>query len=229
MASGLWPILLTVRMLDQGGCERDLARVALNIDRSRFEPHVGCFFREGVRLPDLTNAGIPVTEFPLRGLKSMASIYNTTHSFRAYVRKHHIQLIHTYDGPSTMFLIPLARLAGIPVLISSQLSLRELNTRREQAFLRFSDRFVNRLVVNSKAVRDDLERNYAVPQKKLALVYNGVDVNLFRAGEKFRPPGVEQAPAVIGSIAALREEKQLHLLIEAFAAVQDVPPGVKLL
>ena len=229
MASGLWPILLTVRMLDQGGCERDLARVALNIDRTRFEPHVGCFFLEGVRLPDLTNAGIPVTEFPLRGLKSIASISNTVRSFRAYVREHNIQLIHTYDGPSTMFLIPLARLARIPVLISSQLSLRELNTRREQGFLRFSDRFVDRLVVNSKAVLDDLEKHYAVPERKLALVYNGVDVNLFRAGEKFRPAGVEEAPVVIGSIAALREEKQLHLLIDAFAAVRDVRPGVKLL
>ena len=62
MASGLWPILLTVRMLDQGGCERDLARVALNIDRTRFEPHVGCFFIEGVRLTDFTNPGIPVAD-----------------------------------------------------------------------------------------------------------------------------------------------------------------------
>ena len=34
---------------------------------------------------------------------------------------------------------------------------------------------------------------------------------------------------VIGSIAALREEKQLHLLIDAFAAVRGIRPGVKLL
>ena len=229
MASGPWPILLTVRRLDQGGCERDLARVALNIDRSRFETHVGCFFREGVRLPDLTNAGIPVAEFPLRGLKSVTSIYNTAHSFRTYIRKHNIQLIHTYDGPSSMFLIPLARLFRIPVLISGQLSLRELNTPREQAFLRFSDRLVDRLVVNSKAVLDDLAMNHAVPRSKLVLLYNGVDINLFQAGEKFRPEGVEEAPVVIGSIAALREEKQLHLLIEAFAAVREIRPGVKLL
>jgi glycosyltransferase involved in cell wall biosynthesis len=34
---------------------------------------------------------------------------------------------------------------------------------------------------------------------------------------------------VIGSIAALREEKQLHLLIEAFARIRNVREGVKLL
>jgi glycosyltransferase involved in cell wall biosynthesis len=229
MPSRPWPILLTVRMLDQGGCERDLARLAANIDRSLFTPHVGCFFREGVRLPDLKEAGIPVVEFPLRGLKSWQSISNTVTSFLTYAREHDIRLIHTYDGPSTMFLIPLARMARIPVLVSSQLSLRELNTRREQRFLRFSDRLVRRVVVNSKAVLDDLAIHYDVPRSKLALVYNGIDTTVFHPGPKFRPPGIHDAPLVIGSIAALREEKQLHLLIEAFARIRHLRPGVKLL
>ena len=187
MTSGRWPILLTVRMLDQGGCERDLSRVALNIDRSRFQPHVGCFFREGIRLPELTDAGIPVTEFPLRGLKSITSIYNMARSFRSYVREHDIQLVHTYDGPTAMFLIPLAQLARIPVLISSQLCLREIEYGAERLFLRFSDRCVDRVVVNSRAVFNDLEKRHSVPASKLVLLYNGVDVNLFRTGEKFRP------------------------------------------
>jgi glycosyltransferase involved in cell wall biosynthesis len=229
MPSRPWPILLTVRMLDQGGCERDLARLAANIDQSLFTPHVGCFFREGVRLPDLKEAGVPVVEFPLRGLKSWQSISNTVTSFLRYAREHDIRLIHTYDGPSTMFLIPLARMARIPVLVSSQLSLRELNTRREQRFLRFSDRLVRRVVVNSKAVLDDLAIHYDVPRSKLALVYNGIDTTVFHPGPKFRPPGIHDAPLVIGSIAALREEKQLHLLIEAFARIRHLRPGVKLL
>ncbi len=229
MRSGPWPILLTVRMLDQGGCERDLARVALNVDRSKFEPHVACFFRVGVRLPDLTGAGIPVTEFPFRGLRSVASIYNTIRAFRTYIQKHDIQLIHTYDGPSAMFLTPLARMARVPVVLSSQLSLRELNTRREQKLLRLSDRFVDRIVVNSKAVRDDLISNFHVPTSKLVLVYNGVDTDVFQGGVKFQPTGLENASVVIGSVAALREEKQLHLLIEAFTVIRDLRPGVKLL
>src|SRR5215204_474317 len=199
MPSRPWPILLTVRMLDQGGCERDLARLAANIDRSLFTPHVGCFFREGVRLPDLKEAGVPVVEFPLRGLKSWQSISNTVTSFLRYAREHDIRLSHTYDGPSTMFLIPLARMARIPVLVSSQLSLRELNTRREQRFLRFSDRLVRRVVVNSKAVLDDLAIHYDVPRSKLALVYNGIDTTVFHPGPKFRPPGIHGAPLVIGS------------------------------
>lgn len=229
MASGPAPILLTVRMLDQGGCERDLARVALNIDRSRFEPHVGCFFRQGIRLPDLVDAGIPVAEFPLRGLGSLSSISNTARSFRAYVRRHGIQLIHTHDVPTTIFLIPLARLAGVPVLISSQLSLRELYSRYEPALLRFSDRLVDQVIVNSKAVLEDLAARYGVPRDKLALVYNGVDTRVFRGGERVRPPEFEDASLVIGSIANLREEKQLHLLIQAFAAVRNIRPGTKLL
>ena len=85
------------------------------------------------------------------------------------------------------------------------------------------------MVVNSKAVLEDLATNYAVPRNKLVLVYNGIDTHLFHPGEKFRPAGVEEASVVIGSIAALREEKQLHLLLEAFAQVRNSRKGVRLL
>jgi L-malate glycosyltransferase len=216
-------------MPNQGGCERDLTRVAMNIDRSKFTPHVGCFYREGVRLTDLSEAGIPVAEFPLRGLKSVGSIYKMAREFRSYVREHGIQLVHTYDAPTTMFLLPLARMARIPVLIESQLSLRELHTRREVTFLRVADKLADRIVVNSKAVLEDLVRNENVPRSKLVLVYNGVDTDVFHPGEKFHPEGIQDASVVIGSIAALRPEKQLHLLIEAFSRVRHIRQGVKLL
>jgi glycosyltransferase involved in cell wall biosynthesis len=216
-------------MPSQGGCERDLTRVATNIDRSRFTPHVGCFYREGVRLADLTDAGIPVIEFPLRSLKSLISSYSMIQTFRSYVRQHRIQLIHTFDVPTTLALLPLARMARIPVLIESQLSLRGFYRRPEQTFLGFADKMARRIVVNSQAVLEDLVSNHGVPRTKLVLVYNGVDTSMFYPAEKFRPAGVEDAPVVIGTIAVLRPEKQLHLLIEAFSRVRHLRPGVKLL
>jgi glycosyltransferase involved in cell wall biosynthesis len=128
-----------------------------------------------------------------------------------------------------MFLLPLARMAGIPILIESQLSMRELHSRREVRLLRLADKLADQIVVNSKAVLDDLARNEGVPQSKLVLVYNGVDTSVFYPAEKFRPEGVRDAPIVIGSIAALRPEKQLHVLIGAFSRVRHLRPGVKLL
>lgn len=180
-------------------------------------------------MPELTEAGIPVAEFPLRGLKSPGSIYRTGRAFLSYVRQHRIQLVHTYDGPTSMFLIPLARTSNLPVRISSQLSLRELNTDREQRLLSVSDLFVDRVVVNSKAVLEDLVQNHGLPRSKLVLLYNGIDGRVFRPGPKFVPPELVDASVVVGSIAALREEKQLHILIEAFARVKDTRPGLRLL
>lgn len=34
------PVLITVRELDQGGVERDVTKIAMHLDRSRFQPHV---------------------------------------------------------------------------------------------------------------------------------------------------------------------------------------------
>src|ERR1700684_1735603 len=42
------PILLTVRELHHGGIERDVTKIALHIDRSRFEPHVASYKAEGM-------------------------------------------------------------------------------------------------------------------------------------------------------------------------------------
>lgn len=229
MVSKPWPILLTVRMPDHGGCERDLTRIATHIDRSRFEPHVGCFFRKGVRLTELSAAAVPVEEFPLRSYKSIGSMAKTVSSFKDYVRRHNIQLVHAYDVPTSAFLVPAGRLVGVPALVASQLSLRELNSKPDQLKLRVADRCADKVVVNSKAVLEDLVAHYGVPREKLALIYNGVDASVYRPGPRVRQPGLEDSSLVIGSVAALREEKQFHLLVDAFAKVRSLRPGLRLL
>ena len=48
------PVLLMVRELTLGGCERDLTKMATHLDRSLFTPHVGCFIAKGLRFDELS-------------------------------------------------------------------------------------------------------------------------------------------------------------------------------
>jgi hypothetical protein len=58
-----WPVLLMAYELDQGGSERQLTEIAKALDRSRFEPHVGCLRPDGLRARELKAAGVPIVHF----------------------------------------------------------------------------------------------------------------------------------------------------------------------
>src|SRR5215213_8618457 len=98
MADGPIPVLLMVRELGIGGCENDLTKIATGLDRGRFEPHVGCLHPNGLRLPQLRAAGVPILDLPVRGMFSRSWLSGAK-KLAGYIRAHRIQLVHTFDAP----------------------------------------------------------------------------------------------------------------------------------
>src|SRR5271168_3289351 len=90
------PVLLTVRELHHGGIERDVTKIALHLDRSRFEPHVATYQAEGMRFEELIRASVPVLHLPVSSLKSPTA-FSAAIRMRRYIRKHRIRLVHAYD------------------------------------------------------------------------------------------------------------------------------------
>jgi glycosyltransferase involved in cell wall biosynthesis len=220
-----WPVLVMTQDLDIGGCQRDLTKLALGIDRGRFEPHVGCFRFTGVRLEELRRNGIPIVHFPVYSFRSPHAL-RAARQMGRYIREHGIQLVHTFDVPTTVFGAPVARWYRTPAFVSSQLSFRDLYSSFFQRLLRVSDRLSDRIVINCEAVGRDLERRGA-PRERLYLCYNGVDTSRFYPDRSSRPhPG---ASLVIGVAAGLRPEKGVDLLIRAFAAIAADNRDIKLL
>ncbi len=222
-----WPILLIVRQLHYGGCERDLSKIAIGLDRKQFEVHVGCFDPEGMRRREIESAGLPVVVFPVKSFAS-PSILHAGRVFGDYVRRHRIRLVHAYDYPGTMFAVPVGKFYGVPAVVSSQLSHRDLREARERWILRTCDRLSDMIVVNCKAMERHMIEDEGVPQKRLGLCYNGVDTGVFHARERRRPEALAGAGVVIGALCVLRPEKGIHLLIEAFARVHAVEASARL-
>jgi glycosyltransferase involved in cell wall biosynthesis len=221
------PVLLVVRELDLGGVERDVTKIAMHLDPLRFVPHVASYCAHGVRFEELRAAGIPVLHLPLNSLMS-ASAVSSALRMRRYVRQHHIRVVHSYDT-SVVFVAPVARAIGVPVVISSQLGYRDLFDKRSRKELRWIDRIVDAIVVNCEAMRRHLIEDEHVPAERIELCYNGVDTSQFYPAASPRAEPVAGAPLVIGTVCVLRPEKALHLLQEAFARVRHLRPGMKLL
>ena len=207
------PVLLMVRELGIGGTERQLVETARFLPRDRFIPHVGCFRPNGPRLVDLESAGIPILHLPLYSLGSKA-LFPVATQFVRYLRHHQIQVVHSFDAPLNIFAVPIAKFVGTPAVISSQRGHRDLTGARIKRLLRITDRLTDAVVVNCNAMRRYLVEEEGVPESKIHLCYNAVDFNSYKRIESTpRWPG----HSVVGIVCALRPEKRLSVLIQAFA------------
>jgi glycosyltransferase involved in cell wall biosynthesis len=207
------PVLLMVRGLGIGGTERQLVETARFLERDRFIPHVACFRPHGLRRADLDNAGIPVLHLPLYSFKSPA-LFRAAKQLIRYISDHQIKVVHSFDAPSNIFAVPVARYAGVPAVLSSQRGDRDLTGQLIKRCLRLIDRLTGAVVVNCLAMQRYLVEDEGVPESKIRVCYNAVDIEQYKRRASISPwPG----KLVIGVVCALRPEKGLDTLIRAFA------------
>ena len=221
------PILLSIRELNTGGIERDVTKIALNLDRSRYEPHVACYFTGGFRYDELKSAGVPILHLPVTSLKSRSAISSALR-MRRYIREHGIVLAHAYDT-SAIFVTPMARAFGVPAVLSSLLGDRSLLDERTRREVRWTDKIVDTVVVNCEAMRRQMIDDEHVTSDRVELCYNGVDTAEFYPAPEDKPEAVAGASLVVAAVCVLRPEKALELLQEAFTRVRHLKPGMKLL
>ncbi len=219
------PVLLMIRELGLGGTERQLAAVASALDREKFEPHVGCFRDQGLRRKELEAARVPIVRFPLESFKRPLC---GAVAMTRYLRTHRIKLVHAFDAPAVIFGIPVAEIGGQVITVSSQRSHRALTPRWQHHVLRFTDRMADTVVVNCEYVARHLIEDERVPAGQIQLCYNGLDIGMFHPSERERPAELSGASLTIGIVTALRPEKDLGTLLEAFTQVRSARAGMKL-
>jgi L-malate glycosyltransferase len=217
-----------VRSLEHGGCERDLTKIAVGLNRSRFTPHVGVFREGGVRTSELTAAGVPIVRFPVQSFVN-SSILGAARTLGSYVRRNNIRIVHAFDVPTDLFAAPAARWYRVPIVITAQLSYRDMYDRFGRIALRLTDRLSEAVVVNSRAVGDTLMKQFGLPAEKIDLCYNGVDAREFYPAPGQRIPELENAAVVIGSVCVMRPEKRMDWVVRAFAKVHQVDARTHLL
>ncbi len=220
------PVLLLARELHQGGSERQMTEIALGLDRARFEPHVGTFRPEGLRGDELRTAGVPVAHLSVYSFQSPAALAGAWQLAR-YIRRHHIQLVHSFDAPLTVFAMPVVRYFTSAVAVSSQRGHRDL-TPKLRRLVRWTDHVVDGIVVNCEYMKSHLIQDEQVAERLVHVCYNGIDLQQFCPAPSIRPPSLPEDALVIGIVCALRPEKGLLTLVEAFARVRPLRQHMKL-
>jgi glycosyltransferase involved in cell wall biosynthesis len=117
---------------------------------------------------------------------------------------------------------PMAKLGGAKVVVSRR-DMGYWYTEGLLGALRVSNRFVDVLVANSEAVRENVVAHEHMPRARTRVVYNGYEIEPVET-----LPSIDAALPVVGIVARLREVKRHVDLIAAFKQVVGHYPCARL-
>ena len=180
MAENPHKVMLLIPNLQQGGAEKQILELARNLP-ARFAP-VLCLWNDKIHYRDLLPAGQPrhvlgVQRLGRKGLRRLQDV----------LREEKPSILHSYrDKANFLARLALPR-APVPVVLTSvrNRAINLLYLLTERYLARRSDR----VLVNSQAVRYELRRWARVPDSKIQIIHNFIDV------DRFHPPSAEERAA----------------------------------
>jgi glycosyltransferase involved in cell wall biosynthesis len=181
-------VAFLTRSLETGGAERQLTALAAGLDRRRFQPVVLCFYLGGItRGPleaELRAAGVLVVDLAKRGrwdvLPFMLRLLKTLRELRP-------QVLHGYlPVPNILAAICKMFLPGMKVVFGVRSAVMDLARydwlmRLTYSIERWFTPLADRIIVNSQAGCNHY-MGIGFPERKLAVVFNGIDVKRFTPG-----------------------------------------------
>ena len=218
MSAPRTPIAIVLTSFDPGGTEHQMTELARRIDRTKFQPHVACLKDQGDFRARITDAGLDITEFPMRTFASAGAARQLIR-FAAWCRHHRIEIVHACDFYSNILALPGAWLARVPVRIGSRRDVMMPERSAAQARLQtLAYRFAHRIVANSAAAAGQLRKEGVTPAA-IVTIANGLDL-------KRAPRTRTGGSPLVTTVANLRPGKGHEILIDAAAEVARRIPGV---
>jgi len=153
---------------------------------------------------------------------------------RQLLKTHRPNLLITYNWGATEWALANSFFPICPTLhiqdgFTDDEQNRELTGRRLMRMLSY--RNCAKIIVPSRNLEKQVLTNWRVSEKRLTFIPNGIDTEHFNQPldanfiEKY---GVNNTGKTIGTVAALRTEKNIGRLIEAFSLVEDKHPDSQL-
>jgi glycosyltransferase involved in cell wall biosynthesis len=206
-------ITYVVDDLRVGGAQTHLTRLVQELSRRGHALEVVCM---GPSQPAVTSAipvDVPVASFRLASVRAPDFAPQLV-ALVAHLRRRRPEVVHTYLNTAGVFGLLAARVAGVPHVVTSRRDIgifRSGRIRSLEAFL--SRRWADRVFCVCEAVARAVRRDEGIPEDKLRVLLNGIDVT----GVAPRAAG-RQGPVRFGIVAAVnRVEKGHREFVEAAA------------
>lgn len=203
-----------------GGTERQLLQFVRLAQQTGAEPQI-CILRDTRWLTEAV-AGCPVRHYQIGSVRSVSGMKRIADIVR-WMRLEEFDILQTLLADASVIGPLLGKAAGIPVLVGTRRNLDLFNRRptaAEKLLLRLSDRFLDQVQVNSRAVAEHVHRWEGVPERRLQVVYNGIDLDAMRVTRAMGEPvrqrlDLQEGQLLVGNLSGLRRVKRLDLFIRA--------------
>ena len=211
------------------------------LPRDRFEPAIACMYGGGEMMQHFAGLGVQTWNLAAPGGMSPLAVW------RAYrlIRSFDPQIVHTHLLRADLYGGLAARLAGVPVVLSTAYALGAYSRDKIRRLDGVLDRMCRAVATDglavSDAVRSDLIERLRWPAERVSTIHTGIT---FRGAEEaaceVRPSECEServrirdawhvpngSPLVL-TVARLSYEKGLDVLIDAAAHVRDHVPDAR--
>lgn len=212
------------------GTENQLIKIINGLDRAAFDVHLICFNEHPWFAQNRHLIHCPATVINLKQLKHPAVFGNFIRLVR-WLRRERPDIVHTFFPIGNIVGVLGARLAGVPVVISSRRDYGEWMRPHYLAATRFANRFVTRIVTNSAEVRKLTARKEGFDAGRIDVIHNGIDAEPFsrnRPDDSLRRTlGIPDGHRVVGIVANFRTMKRHATLVYAAREILDRRPDVE--
>jgi L-malate glycosyltransferase len=196
-------IFMLTDTLETGGSERQFSLMVQALKLRRFELGLGCLRRKGSFLEGICD----IREFALGGSFFTLQAQRARLALARHLRVQRIAVAHSFDFYSNLMLIPVARVAGVPVVIGSQRQLGDLLNPLQFGAQSVVFRLCDCVISNSRAAANRL-LDQGLPESKVVVIPNGLPEEYFTA----TAPALPRSPGVVrvGMVARMNDTCKNH-------------------
>lgn len=204
----------------KGGTENQLIKLINGLDKKKYYIHLLALFDTEW----ISQSGSQVKcEKKVLKFKNLRDVKSVIHFYRMvrYIIQIRPDIVVTYFPISNIIGAFVARLAGVRIIVSSRRDFGLwLENQRELMFLKMANKLVDKIIVNSKVIRDLVCREEHVDISKISVIYNGI--NTSTVGEIYidsvsikKQLGISMSDKVVGIVGGLRPMKRHYTFVNA--------------
>lgn len=217
-------VALVIESLDGGGSERVVRRLAHGLAQRGQRVFAYCLRSGGLPSSEVLADGVTIRE-----ARSIGHDPLLAWRLARWLRRDRIDIAHAHSCAALVWIMPGAKLLGIPVVHVWHGWPLKHPTREHRLALRLN-RFVDRVVVNSESLRRRMPA--CRPAREAVCIHNGIDLppvppQLARERLEMLCGSALQGPVVL-SVGNIRVEKDICGLLSAVALLRNHWPRVQL-
>mgnify|MGYP001022194902 CR=1 FL=1 len=210
-------VLYYTGSLASGGAERQLIYTAIAAKKCGYDVKIvvddpTCHYLDMISGSEIEVRCTHSTRFsPLKRWIALSRI----------IRDFRPDILHSFLATKNLWGMALAKFHSVPVKIAS---VRNTNSK-EFTGIRLYQKWADKIICNTQLAREIASKEYGVPEEKLAVVYNAIDLERFRQAKPLNglkaSLGLEENSLLGVTVARFSEQKNHLSLINALKILHE--------